>query len=81
PMPDPASIKFKEAKDWTLIGKPTKRPDTPEKITGRAKFGIDVQFDGLMTAMVARSPVFGGSVKSFEGAEALAIPGVHKVLQ
>ena len=81
PVPDPASIKLKEAKDWTIIGKPTKRLDTPEKITGRAKFGMDVQFDGLMTAMVARSPVFGGKVKSFEGAEALAIPGVHKVLQ
>ncbi|WP_223591948.1 xanthine dehydrogenase family protein molybdopterin-binding subunit [Pseudomonas sp. A-R-19] len=81
PRPDPASIKLKDAKDWKLIGKPTKRLDTPEKITGRAKFGMDVQFDGLMTAMVARSPTFGGSVKSFEGAEALAIPGVHKVLQ
>ncbi|RKS27800.1 isoquinoline 1-oxidoreductase beta subunit [Pseudomonas sp. WPR_5_2] len=81
PVPDPASIKLKDAKDWTIIGKPTKRLDTPEKITGRAKFGMDVQFDGLMTAMVARSPVFGGSVKSFEGAEALAIPGVHKVVQ
>ncbi len=81
PVPDPASIKFKEAKDWNVIGKPTKRLDTPEKITGRAKFGMDVQFDGLMTAMVARSPYFGGSVKSFEGAEALAVPGVHKVVQ
>ncbi|MHA6235797.1 xanthine dehydrogenase family protein molybdopterin-binding subunit [Pseudomonas fluorescens group sp. PF-69] len=81
PMPDPASIKLKDAKDWKFIGKPTKRLDTPEKITGRAKFGMDVQFDGLMTAMVARSPVFGGSVKSFEGAGALAIPGVHKVVQ
>ncbi|EJM60036.1 aerobic-type carbon monoxide dehydrogenase, large subunit CoxL/CutL-like protein [Pseudomonas sp. GM50] len=81
PVPDPASIKFKEAKDWKVIGKPTKRLDTPEKITGRAKFGMDVQFDGLMTAMVARPPVFGGSVKSFEGAEALAVPGVHKVVQ
>jgi isoquinoline 1-oxidoreductase beta subunit len=81
PRPDPASIKLKEAKDWRLIGKPTQRLDTPEKITGRAKFGMDVQFDGLMTAMVARSPTFGGSVKSFEGAEALAIPGVHKVVQ
>ncbi|WP_338919085.1 xanthine dehydrogenase family protein molybdopterin-binding subunit [Pseudomonas silesiensis] len=81
PVPDPASIKFKEAKDWKVIGKPTKRLDTPEKITGRAKFGMDVQFDGLMTAMVARSPVFGGSVKTFEGAEALGIPGVHKVVQ
>ncbi|VVO64815.1 MULTISPECIES: xanthine dehydrogenase family protein molybdopterin-binding subunit [Pseudomonas] len=81
PRPDPASIKLKDAKDWKLIGKPTQRLDTPEKITGRAKFGMDVQFDGLMTAMVARSPTFGGSVKSFEGAEALAIPGVHKVVQ
>jgi isoquinoline 1-oxidoreductase beta subunit len=81
PPSDPASIKLKDAKDWRLIGKPTQRLDTPEKITGRAKFGMDVQFDGLMTAMVARSPTFGGSVKSFEGAEALAIPGVHKVVQ
>ncbi|MFS2199257.1 molybdopterin cofactor-binding domain-containing protein [Pseudomonas sp. Pseusp3] len=81
PRPDPASIKLKDAKDWRLIGKPTRRLDTPEKITGRAKFGMDVQFDGLMTAMVARSPTFGGSVRSFEGAEALAIPGVHKVVQ
>ena len=80
-VPAPASIKLKEPKDWRLIGKPTPRLDTPEKITGRAKFGMDVQFDGLMTAMVARSPVFGGTVKSFEGAEALAIPGVHKVVQ
>lgn len=81
PVPAPASITFKEAKDWKVIGKPTKRLDTPEKITGRAKFGMDVQFDGLMTAMVARPPVLGGHVKSFEGAEALAIPGVHKVVQ
>lgn len=81
PVPDPASIKLKEAKDWKVIGKPTKRLDTPEKINGQAKFGMDVQFDGLMTAMVARPPVFGGSVKSFEGAEALAVPGVHKVVQ
>ncbi|MDQ3202279.1 MAG: xanthine dehydrogenase family protein molybdopterin-binding subunit [Pseudomonadota bacterium] len=81
PVPDPASITLKQAKDWKLIGKPTKRLDTPEKITGRAKFGIDVQFDGLMTAMVARSPVLGGSLKSFEGTGALSIPGVHKVVQ
>lgn len=81
PVPDPASIKLKEAKDWTIIGKPTKRLDTPEKITGRAQFGMDVQFNGLLTAMVARSPVFGGSVKSFDGTAALAVPGVLKVVQ
>lgn len=81
PVPDPTSIIFKQPKDWKVIGKPTKRLDTPEKITGRAKFGMDVQFDGLMTAVVARPPVFGGSAKSFEGAAALAVPGVHKVVQ
>jgi isoquinoline 1-oxidoreductase beta subunit len=81
PLPDPASIKLKEAKDWTVIGKPTKRLDTPEKITGRARFGMDVQFDGLLTAMVARSPVFGGTVKSFDDTAAMAVPGVRKVVQ
>ena len=43
---------------------PTRRLDTPEKVTGTAQFGIDVQFPGLHTALVARPPVFGGTVKS-----------------
>jgi len=81
PVPDPATITLKPAKDWSVIGKPTKRLDTPEKITGRARFGMDVQFDGLLTAMVARSPVFGGTLKSFDDKAALAVPGVHKVVQ
>lgn len=72
---------LKDAKDWKLIGKPTKRLDSPEKITGRAKFGMDVQFDGLLTAVVARPPVFGGKVKSFDAAKAKAVPGVRDVVQ
>jgi len=79
--PDPASLKLKDPKDWKFIGKPTKRLDTPEKITGRAQFGMDVQFDGLLTAVVARSPVFGGKVKSFDATAAKAIPGVRNVVQ
>src|SRR6059036_2208631 len=62
----PKTVPLKDPKDWKLIGKPTRRLDTPEKITGRAKFGMDVQFDGLLTAVVARSPVFGGRVRSFD---------------
>ncbi|WP_273829505.1 xanthine dehydrogenase family protein molybdopterin-binding subunit [Pseudomonas sp. SBT1-2] len=81
PVPDPASLHLKEAKDWRLIGKPTKRLDTPEKITGRAQFGMDMYFDGLLTAVVLRSPVFGGTLKSFDPQAALAVPGVIKVLQ
>jgi isoquinoline 1-oxidoreductase beta subunit len=79
--PNPATLKLKEPKDWKLIGKPTKRLDSPEKITGRAQFGMDVHFDGLLTAVVARSPVFGGKVKSFDAAAAKAIPGVRNVVQ
>ena len=81
-LPAPAAPpKLKDAKDWTIIGKSTRRLDGPEKITGRAKFGMDVQFDGLLTAVVARSPVFGGTVKSFDAVKAKAVPGVRDVVQ
>jgi isoquinoline 1-oxidoreductase beta subunit len=80
-LPVPKTVPLKDPKDWKIIGKPTKRLDTPEKITGRARFGIDVQFDGLLTAVVARPPVFGGKVKSFDAAAAKAVPGVRQVVK
>jgi isoquinoline 1-oxidoreductase beta subunit len=81
PVPDPKTLKLKDPASWTRIGQPTPRLDTPEKITGRAQFGIDVQFDGLLTAVVARAPVFGGRVAALDDAAAKAIPGVRHVLQ
>jgi isoquinoline 1-oxidoreductase beta subunit len=80
-LPVPKTVPLKDPKDWKLIGKPTKRLDTPEKITGRAQFGIDVQFPGLLTAVVARPPVFGGKVKSFDASKANAVPGVRTVVR
>ncbi len=80
-LPVPESVPLKPPSEWRVIGTPTKRLDTPEKITGRAKFGMDVQFDGLLTAVVARPPTFGGRVRSFDAAAALAVPGVRKVVQ
>jgi isoquinoline 1-oxidoreductase beta subunit len=77
----PASVKLKEAKDWKLIGKPVRRLDSPEKITGKAQFGMDVRFPGLRTAVVARAPAFGGKVKSFDAGKAKAMPGVEQVVQ
>ena len=77
----PASVKLKEPRDWKLLGKPTRRLDSPEKVTGKAKFGMDVQFPGLRTALVARAPVFGGKVRSFDAARAKAVPGVEQVVQ
>ncbi|HEX9577267.1 MAG TPA: xanthine dehydrogenase family protein molybdopterin-binding subunit [Myxococcales bacterium] len=80
-LPPPASVKLKDKKDWKILGKPTRRLDTPEKISGKAQFGIDVHFPGLRTALVARAPVFGSSVKSFDAAKAKAVPGVEQVVQ
>jgi isoquinoline 1-oxidoreductase beta subunit len=80
-LPTPKTVPLKDPKDWKLIGKPTKRLDTPEKITGRARFGIDVQFEGLLTAVVARPPVFGGKVKSLDDTKAKAVPGVRSVVR
>ncbi len=80
-LPAPKTLTLKDPRDWKLIGKPTRRLDTPEKITGRAQFGLDVRFDGLLTALVARAPVFGASVKSFDAGNAKQIPGVREVLQ
>ncbi|HBL27742.1 MAG TPA: twin-arginine translocation pathway signal protein [Acidobacteria bacterium] len=80
-LPVPTSPKLKEPKDWKILGKPTHRLDNLEKITGRAEFGIDVQRPGLLTAVVARSPWFGGKVKSFKAAKAKEIPGVTDVVQ
>jgi isoquinoline 1-oxidoreductase beta subunit len=80
-IPPPQEVTLKPREAWKRIGKPTPRLDSPEKVTGRAQFAIDVRFPGLMTAVVARAPVFGGTVKSFRGEKALAVPGVRAVVK
>jgi isoquinoline 1-oxidoreductase beta subunit len=76
----PAQVALKDPKDFQLIGKPLKRLDTPEKTNGKAVFGLDVNLPGMLTAVVARPPVFGAKLKTFDAAKASAIPGVRKVL-
>src|SRR5438045_5452395 len=80
-LPVPAAVPLKDPKDWRLAGKPTKRLDTRFKVNGTAQFGIDVRMPGMLTAVVARSPVFGGKVRSFDATAAQAIPGVRHVVQ
>ena len=77
----PASVKLKDRKDWKILGRPTKRLDSRVKVTGKAQFGIDVQRPGMKTALVARSPVFGGKVKSFRDEKTKAVSGVLAVVQ
>jgi isoquinoline 1-oxidoreductase beta subunit len=77
----PEAVELKDPADWKVIGTPRNRLDTPEKISGRATFGMDVQFEGLLTAVVAHAPTFAGSVVSFDATDALAVPGVRQVVQ
>ncbi|BEV09243.1 xanthine dehydrogenase family protein molybdopterin-binding subunit [Methylophilus sp. DW102] len=80
-LPTPTSVTLKKPEQWKLIGKATKRLDSAEKINGTAKFGQDVQFEGLKVAMVARAPVFGTTLKSLDDAAARKVPGVIKVVK
>jgi isoquinoline 1-oxidoreductase beta subunit len=79
-LPPPADVKLKDPKDFKLIGKPLKRLDTPAKVDGSALFSIDVHLPGMLTALVAHVPVFGGKAKSIDSTAALAVPGVKQVV-
>ena len=80
-LPTPEKVTLKDPKDWKIIGKSTKRLDSPEKVNGTAQFGMDVHLPGMLTAVVARSPGFGGKVKSFDSKAAMAVPGVRQVVE
>jgi isoquinoline 1-oxidoreductase subunit beta len=77
----PKDIPLKDPKDFTLVGKPVHRLDTPSKTNGTAQFGLDVYIPGMLTSVVARAPVFGGKVASFNADQAKAILGVVNVVQ
>ena len=77
----PANVPLKDPKQFTLIGKPVRRLDTPSKVNGTAQFGLDVRLPGMVYAVVARPPVFGGKVVSVDAAETLKVPGVRAVEQ
>jgi isoquinoline 1-oxidoreductase subunit beta len=80
-MPLPHDVPLKEPKDWKILGTRVRRLDTPPKVDGSAGFGIDVKQPGLLVAVIARCPVFGGKVKSFDATKAKAVPGVRHVVQ
>jgi len=80
-LPVPADVPLKDPKTYKLVGKATKRLDTPIKTNGRAEFGLDVRRPGMLHAVVARCPVFGGKVASFDATKAKGMPGVKSVIQ
>ena len=81
PVPAPDRVALKDPKDFTLIGTPAKRLDAPDKVNGRAAYGIDTRLPGMGVAAIAISPVFGGKVRSVEEAAARAVKGVRQVVR
>jgi len=77
----PAQVTLRDPKDFKLIGTPAKRLDTPEKVNGKAQYGIDVRVPGMAVATVAASPVLGGKVAGLDEAKARAIKGVRQVVR
>ena len=80
-LPVPDKVVLKDPKDFTLIGTPAKRLDTPEKVNGKAKYGIDAMIPGMKFATVAACPVFGGKLASVDESKAMAIKGVSQVVK
>ena len=80
-LPVPAGVPLKDPKQFRIIGKSIKRLDTRAKVNGTAQFGLDAKVPGMVFAVVARCPVFGGKVASFDATKAKAVPGVKNVVQ
>ena len=79
-LPAPQNPRLKTPDQFKLIGKKVPRLDTPDKVTGRAIYGIDVSVPGILVATIERCPVFGGKVQNFDATAAKAVKGVKAVV-
>src|SRR5262249_45463271 len=78
-LPVPTDPPLKQAKEYKIVGKPLLRLDTPSKVNGTAVYGIDFRIPGMKYALLARCPVFGGKVASFDDKESRKVAGVNFV--
>ena len=79
-LPVPSAVQLKDPASFMLIGKPAARVDSRAKSTGTAIFTQDIRLPGMLVAVVAHPPRFGGKVKSFDAAAAKAVKGVKAVV-
>jgi isoquinoline 1-oxidoreductase subunit beta len=80
-LPVPADPPLKDPKEFRVVGRPLKRLDSPQKINGSARFGLDVKVPGLLTALIAQPPVIGAKIKGFDASRAKSVAGVRHVVQ
>ncbi len=82
PVPRRETLRLKDPARFRYIGKGTlKLVDGPDIVSGKARYGIDVRLDGMLYAVVARPPVYGGKVSRYDAAQALKVPGVVRVVE
>ena len=80
-LPVPEDIPLKPADQFRLIGKPTRRLDTPAKVDGTARFTIDLVVPGMKYASIRACPVLGGTLREVDERAARQIPGVIEVVR
>ena len=76
----PPAVKLKDPADWTLAGKPRKRLDVFDKVTGHPVYAIDVRLPDMLYAAIRHCPVFGGALKSVDDSPLKAMKGVRRVV-
>lgn len=80
PVPPPEKVTLKKPEDFRYIGKELSLVDLPDIISGRAVYGADLVVPGMVFAVIARSPVVGGKVRSFDDSATRRVPGVLDVV-
>jgi len=81
-VPARDSLRLKTPEQFRYIGKAeVKLIDGPDIVSGRARYGIDTVIDGMLYAVVARPPVYGGKLTSYDAQATLKVPGVVKVVE
>ncbi len=80
-MPLPTGVKLKSPAEFTLVGKPTNRLDSPQKVDGTARFGFDAHPAGMRYAAIVHCPVLGGTLASVDDTNAKKVPGVRQIVK
>jgi len=77
---DPVDAPLRDRAQWRILGKPVDRVDMVPKVTGTARFGIDVRLEGMLFAALRMNPHLGGAMRDFDDSAARAMPGVDRVV-
>lgn len=80
-LPVPPGVTLKEARDFVYIGQHVPRSDSPAKTNGTAMYTQDFSVPGMLTALIQHPPRFGAAVATVDGAAALRVAGVRRVIE